>query len=344
MSGVGFEDIMPDPRFFLAAGPLSLGHLAGLSGARIDAAAVDLPIARAAPLNRAVAGDIAFIADRRYLPDLKATGAAACFVPEALAGEVPPGCIAIVTAHPQAAWSMAAAILHLPITHGHQEPAIHPSAELEEGVVVGAGAVIGAGARIGRGTRLGPGVVIGPGVAIGRDGRIGARAVVGFALLGDGVTLSSGAVIGEPGFGAAAGPRGVVDVPQLGRAILQDNVTVGSNSCIDRGAYEDTVVGENTKIDNLAHIAHNARVGRNCLLAAYVGISGSATIGDGVAFGGRAGIADHVTVGAGASIGAGAGVIRDVPAGEIWSGYPGKPAREWLRETAWVTRAARRKG
>jgi UDP-3-O-[3-hydroxymyristoyl] glucosamine N-acyltransferase len=168
--------------------------------------------------------------------------------------------------------------------------------------------------------------------------------VVGFALIGDGVALSAGAVIGEAGFGAAAGPSGVVDVPQLGRVILQDNVTIGANSCVDRGAYDDTVVGENTKIDNLVHIAHNTRVGRNCVMAAYVGISGSVTIGDGVAFGGRAGVADHVSVGSGASIGAAAGVIRDIPAGEVWSGYPAKPVREWLRETAWLARSARRKG
>jgi hypothetical protein len=102
-------------------------------------------------------------------------------------------------------------------------------------------------------------------------------------------------VVGEPGFGAAPSARGPVDVPQLGRVILQDGVTLGANSCIDRGAWDDTSVGENTKIDNLVHVAHNVRLGRNCLLAAYTGISGSVVIGDGVMFGGKAGVADHLT-------------------------------------------------
>ena len=116
-------------------------------------------------------------------------------------------------------------------------------------------------------------------------------------------------MIGEPGFGAAPSAGGPVDIPQLGRVIIQDRVTIGANSCIDRGAYADTVIGEGTKLDNLVQIAHNVRIGRNCLMAAFVGISGSTTIGDGVMFGGQAGVADHLTIGAGARVAAGAGVL-----------------------------------
>jgi UDP-3-O-[3-hydroxymyristoyl] glucosamine N-acyltransferase len=335
---------MPDPRFFEALGPVPLSELAALTGARIASGPGDLAIHQAAPLNRADARGIAFIADKKYLADLKASGAGACFVPEALAGEVPEGCAAVVAARPQAAWAMAANALHRPIRQPAGSEFIDPSAELEQGVVLAPGVVIGPGVRIGAETSIGAGAVIGPGVSIGRRCRIGPRAVVGFALIGDGVALYSGSVIGEAGFGATGGESGVVDIPQLGRVILQDNVTIGANSCVDRGAWDDTVVGENTKVDNLVHIAHNTRVGRNCVMAAYVGISGSVTIGDGVAFGGRAGVADHVTIGSGASIGAGAGVLRDVPAGEVWSGYPAKPVREWMKEQVWLARAARRKG
>jgi UDP-3-O-[3-hydroxymyristoyl] glucosamine N-acyltransferase len=228
--------------------------------------------------------------------------------------------------------------------HLAEDPPIHPSAELEPGVVLGPGVMVGEGAQIGRGTWLGPGAVVGPGVAIGRDGWIGARAVIGFALIGDRVRIHAGAVIGEPGFGAAPGPRGVVDLPQLGRVILQDNVTVGANACIDRGAFEDTVVGENTKIDNLVQIAHNVVIGRNCLLAAYTGISGSTVVEDGCVFGGRAGITDHIVIGKGARIAAAAGVMKNVPAGESWGGSPARPVKLWLRETALMARLARRRG
>ena len=203
--------------------------------------------------------------------------------------------------------------------------------------------MIGQGARIGRGTTIGANAVIGPGVCIGRGGSVGAGAVIGFALIGDTVRILANAVIGEQGFGVGVAETGAMDIPQLGRVILQDGVTIGAGTCVDRGAYGDTVVGENSKIDNLCQIAHNVQIGRNCVLAAHTGISGSVRIGDGAMFGGRAGVVDHRTVGAGARIGAASAVMSDVPAGETWSGYPARALKRTLREAAWVARQARRR-
>ena len=335
---------MPDLRFFETLPPISLAELAALVGAdTISGAPAAKTVARVASLARADADAVGFVSGHRGLANLAATRAGACFVAPSDAERLPHDCVALITPMPQAAFAIAADRLHQPRRHLASSGHIDQSAQLEEGVALGPGVTIGPNAHVGRNTFIAAGAVIGPGVSIGRDSFIGARACVGFALIGDRVRIHAGAVIGEPGFGAAPGPHGIVDIPQLGRVIVQDAVTVGSGSCIDRGALEDTVIGENTKIDNLVQIGHNVVIGRNCLLAAHTGISGSVTIGDGCQFGGRAGIADHINIGSGARIGAAAGVMSNVPAGESWGGFPARPVKRWLRETAILSRLANRK-
>jgi UDP-3-O-[3-hydroxymyristoyl] glucosamine N-acyltransferase len=331
--------MVPDPRFYEALGPVTLGELARLAGVELSTPeAAARQILNVAILSRGARDSISYLADSKHLDALRHSACGACFVRPSDMTAAPASCVALATSAPQAAYATAAARLHRPRTDG-------PEAMVEAGAVIGPGAVLGPGVQIGRGTVVGANAVIGAGTAIGRDCVIGPSAVVGFALIGDRVRIHAGAVVGEPGFGAARGEGGLVDMPQLGRVILQDGVTLGANSCVDRGAFEDTVVGENTKIDNLVHIAHNVRVGRNCAMAAYTGISGSVVIGDGVQFGGKAGVADHVTIGDGAVIAADAAVMRDIGPGEKWGGSPARPFRQWMREAAWLSHAAaRRKG
>ncbi|HVY33861.1 MAG TPA: UDP-3-O-(3-hydroxymyristoyl)glucosamine N-acyltransferase [Caulobacteraceae bacterium] len=336
---------MPDSRFFEELGPVSLVELAAIAGASlVKADDGERRIGQVAPLIRGDAASVSFFSDKRYAEDLKTTQSGACFLPQDYVQLAPASCALLITPEPQGAYAKAADRLHRPRRLTAQDTAVHPTAELEEDVVLAPGVLVGAGAKIGRGTSIGAYTVIGPGCAIGRGCLIGSHATIGFALIGDRVRILSGAVIGEPGFGVGAADGKTVDIPQLGRVIIQDNVSIGSCSCIDRGAWDDTVIGENTKIDNLVQIGHNVRLGRGCVLAGMTGISGSCTVGDGVAFGGGAGIADHITIGDRARVAAHAGVMRDIPADEMWVGAPARPVRKFMREMAWLAKMANARG
>ena len=326
---------MPDPRFFQSLTPLSVSELAKRVGGEVVRGG-DRMISAVAPLATAEGGDAAFLGDKKFLAALQATRAGCVIAPEAAHDSVPEDCALVISGEPQAAWARASLLLHRALTLDEVE-SLDQAAE-DDTVKLSPGVVLGRGVRIGSGTRIGANSVIGPGVQIGRDCVIGANVSVGFALIGDRVKLYSGARIGEAGFGAAGSRAGAVDVQQLGRVILQDGVTVGANSCIDRGAYDDTVIGENTKIDNLVMIGHNCVIGRNVLMAALTGLSGSVTVGDNVMFGGQAGVGDHITIHSGARVAGGAGVLADIPARETWSGYPAKPIRQSLREAVWLAK------
>ena len=171
--------------------------------------------------------------------------------------------------------------------------------------------------RVGAGTRLGPGVVLLPGTRVGR------RCI-----------LQSGTVVGSDGFGYAPTPEGHRRIPQLGGVVLEDDVELGANCTVDRGALVDTRIGRGTKVDNLVHVAHNVDVGEDVLIVAQVGISGSTRVGDRAVLAGQAGVVGHIEIGAGARIAAQSGVTKSVPAGEEWFGYPARERRRAFRQQA----------
>ncbi len=325
---------MADPRFYTCSGPFRLSDLCVRIGAEVPDDGGDMLIHDVASLNDAVPGSLTYAQNKAALKALTSLEAAACLVSAADAASLPKNVIAIIAKEPRRAFALAAQAFYPRATgSGRRSPdaVIDPSARIGENVDIGAKVVIGARVEIGAGSVIGAGTVIGDGVMIGTGADIAAQVSLSHCLIGDRVTLHAGARIGEPGFGVVPGPRGFTRVPQLGRVIIQDDADIGANSCIDRGALGDTVIGEGTWIDNLVQVGHNVRIGRFCVIAAQVGISGSVTIGDFVAIGGQAAFAPHVTVATGAEIGAQCGVMRDVGPGERLLGTPAQPAREFFR-------------
>ncbi len=325
---------MIDSRFYQALGPKAVRALAPSAELGGDGASV---VSGLAPADRAGPNDLCYYEVKGKAAQL-ATAPGACVIAPSMAHLAPNAAALILSASPRFTFAQLARLLIAPRGFDPKAPAIDPSARIEDGVTLGRGAVIGADAAIGAGAVIGPNCVIGPGVAIGRRTRIGANASLAFALIGDDVNILAGAVIGEQGFGVAVGAGAVIDFPHFGRVTVQDRVTIGANTCIDRGAFEDTNIGEDAKIDNLCHIAHNVHIGRGAMIAAFAGVSGSTIVGDGVVMGGRVGIGDHRKIGARATLAGGAAVFKDVPEGETWTGYPAKPIRQWMREQAWLSR------
>lgn len=329
-----------DTRFYAPLGALTLEEIAGRTGARLEGDP-SLVISGIASAAHAKAAEIAFVeGDGKHAPTLS-PHLAAVFVTAGMRGFVPAGVAALETPFPRNTHSLIAASLFRPrhLMSTGQE-LVSEQAQVHPRAVVQPGAVIGPGAAVGEGAIIGANAVIGPGVQIGRHTVIGANASIHCALIGDHVTVLAGARVGETGFGVLAGPQGAEDAPHFGRVILQDHVTIGANTCIDRGVFEDTIIGERTKIDNLCQIAHNVVFGRGVVMAAFGGISGSVRVGDGSMLGGRVGIADHVQIGDRVSLAASAGLFRDVESGETWGGTPAKPIRQWMREVAWLQKQA----
>lgn len=328
---------MADPRFFPKKGPFSLRDLAQAVGGTVPQGSGDQVFDDVAPLSTAGATDISFLDNRKYIDAFTVSRAGAVVVHPDLADRAPAGMALIVTSEPYRAYATIAALFH---PRHEVEPGIapsavvDPSAEIGPGVEIGPGAVIGKNVKIGAGSCVAANAVIGDGVEMGQGCTIGANAVVSHTLMGSLVHIYPGCCIGQDGFGFAMGPKGHLKVPQLGRVVIGDDVEIGANTTIDRGAGPDTVVGSGCRIDNLVQIAHNVELGMGCVVVAQSGISGSTKLGNGVVLGGQAGVAGHLRLEDGVQVAAKSGVLRDIPAKTAVMGYPARPIKEFWREIA----------
>ena len=277
-------------------------------------------------------GDITFVASRKTRKHLAQTKASAVVVDDGTDVALP----YIEISNPYLAF---ARLLELFFPKRPQEPHVHASSVVGEGVQLGEEVVIGALAYVGDGASIGDHTVVGPGVSVGEGCRVGAHTTLhanvslyAGVCIGDRVIVHSGAVIGSDGFGFAQRDDGTHHkIPQVGTVVIEDDVEIGACVCIDRATLGKTWIRSGAKIDNLVHIGHNTTVGEDALILAQVGFSGSCEVGRRAIVAGQAGIIDHVTIGDGAVIIAQSGITEDIPAGALFSGSPAVPHMVWKR-------------
>ena len=297
-----------------------------------------LEITGVSPLATAGQDQIALVVAARYRADVPSSKAGALLVASDLEKGLTDSRPRVVVGDPHAAL--------IPILeHFYPEsPAaagIHPTASMGRGVTLGAGVEVGPYAVLGEGVEVGDNVRVGAHVVVGRECKVGAGSVLHphvtlypGVLVGRRVILHSGARIGADGFGYASSREGHLKVPQVGGCIVEDDVEIGANACVDRGSIGDTVIGRGSKLDNLVHVAHNVRIGPHCALTALVGIAGSTTVGAGAMFGGQSGVIGHLSIGDGVRVGAKAAVFQDVPEGKTVVGIPASEHGPMMRAFA----------
>jgi len=318
---------------------MRLKEIADKLGASLDPPDQDLEINGVAPIESATAGQISFIANPKYAPLAKTTGASALIVDEKFPATAKP---LLRTKNPQFAYARAVELFYRPPKYPsgiHPTAVVDPSARIGPNSSIGAYAVIGADVEIGEDCTLQPHVVIYRGVKIGKN--FFAHANVSIrenCLIGNNVLLHNGVVIGSDGFGFAKNDRGEWHkIPQTGKVVIEDDVEIQANCCIDRASLGETRIGRNTKIDNLTHVAHNCIVEENSMLCAQVGLAGSTEIGKNVILAGQVGVAGHCKIGDNVVVTAQSGTHGDIPAGSMVSGSPAFDHKQWLRSvTAFV--------
>jgi UDP-3-O-[3-hydroxymyristoyl] glucosamine N-acyltransferase len=322
--------------------PLSVTEVAKLTEGTITGDTHAL-ITGVAPITQAGVGDLSFIAQPRYLEHLTHTAASAVFIdrsstPPTVARHLtlirvvnPYFAFVRILRHYLPAQSVATGVADTAQigtnVHLGEAVAIGPYAVIADDCEIEDGVQIGAQCYVGRGSRLGANTILCAGVRVAHEVRIGKNVIIQF-----------GSVIGSDGFGYVPYEGRQHKIPHLGTVVLEDEVEIGANCCIDRGTFGDTRVKRGAKLDNLVHVAHNVTIGENTLIAAQTGISGSTVIGSEVTIAGQVGFVGHIEIGDRAMIGAQAGVTKSIPAGLVVSGYPARDHRKAKREEASLRR------
>ncbi|MGA9497625.1 MAG: UDP-3-O-(3-hydroxymyristoyl)glucosamine N-acyltransferase [Terriglobales bacterium] len=305
-------------------------------------------------LQSATSGSLVFVEDSQYLDAALRSSAAAViagdFAAESFDAIGAASKPVLISAHPRLAFARAAKLLRDPDRNRsiHPSAIVPPSAKVGKNVAIGAFAILGERVVIGDETTIGAGAVIGDDASIGSHCRVDPNVTVySGTTLGHRVVAQAGAVLGSDGFGYVRDSQSgrYQQSPQIGRLVIEDDVEIGANSTIDRGAMDETRIRRGTKIDNLVHVGHNVQIGENVVIAAQTGLSGSVTIEDDVIMGGQVGIGDHARVEAGAMLGGQCGIAsKKILRGKgiVFWGTPARPVKEYLKELAFLSRSAKK--
>jgi UDP-3-O-[3-hydroxymyristoyl] glucosamine N-acyltransferase len=336
---------------------MTLGELVKALGGRLVQGSPETLLIGVEDLGSASSMDLVFAEDAATAEKAISSGASAVVLGPGMSSAlaVPTGTAVVEADEPRLWFSRAARMLvHSAEPEGvHSTAIIGPLTEIGERVTIGPNVVIGQVARIGNGTRIEAGCVIGSYVSIGDNCHIFPRVTIyQGSSLGNRVVVHAGAVLGADGFGYVRDKRtgAYTQFPQQGTLLIEDDVEIGANSTVDRGALKQTRIGRGTKMDNLVHVGHNCDIGEDVILVMGTGISGSSTVGDGAVIAGQVGIGDHVTIGPGVILGGQSGVFngskltnKGLKPGTVHFGTPARPLQQVLREQATLARLARRR-
>lgn len=329
---------MTDNRFYIKKPSRSIIDVSNALGCEFivsrDKKPEDVIISSISAIEKAGIGDLAFLANEKYLAQLENSNASVCIAKSDFS-HINPNISFIISSNPYHAYSQAIKLFYEPIVpKDNGSLAIHPSAKIGVNVSIGYGSVINEGVEIGDNSVIGYNCVIGNGVVIGKNARIEHSVTIEYSIIGDHVVILSGARIGGDGFGFATHMGRHYKIFHIGRVIVGSDVEIGANSTIDRGSLQDTIIKDRVRIDNLVQIAHNVEIGTGSVIVSQVGIAGSSKVGNYCVLGGQVGVAGHLSIADGVQIAGQGGVIQNIKnPGAILGGTPTIPIRDWHKQS-----------